>query len=294
MNFERLRYLAAVARTGSVRGAAAALHVTPGAVSKGLARLEQESGTQLLVPAGRGVALTDDGLWLARRAEHLVGEYTALGSDLATRRGREPELCMATYDVFAAWFPGQVASRYLPGVPLSVRERWPGEVEVAVANGESDVGVTYIPVATEGVDHVEAARVQLAVYTVRGAFVSTPVDMLPFAVPSHPVSGAMGQYGPLDGWPADAPLRDVRFRASSLEARLELARQGVAAVLLPTFVADMHDRRVLAVSRLELRPLPRAFGRLSRRVHVATRTGTEGALRGRCSAIIAGVRAMCG
>src|SRR4051812_24816835 len=103
MNIERLRYLAAVQRTGSVRQAAASLAVTPGAVSKGLARLEQEAGVPLLVPSGRGVVLTDDGDWLARRAEHLLDDVASIGVDLASRRDREPGLCIAAYDVFATW-----------------------------------------------------------------------------------------------------------------------------------------------------------------------------------------------
>lgn len=292
MNFERLRYLAAVGRTGSVRGAAEALHVTPGAVSKGLARLEEETGTRLLVPDGRGVQLTDDGRWLAQRAEHLVGEFSSLGSDLASRRGRNPELCVATYDVFSAWFPGQLARQYLPGVPLSVRERWPGEVEDAVASGVSDVGVTYIPVGTDGIEHVEAARVPLGVFVRGDAFGGVALEELPFAVPSHPVSGMMGQHGPLDGWPSDGVVRSVRLRASSLEARLEVCRQGEAAVLVPRFVVERHNRLVSAANRLQ--PWSgKVPGRLARRVYVVRRIRASDQLHARVQAVLAGVRAMC-
>lgn len=293
MNFERLRYLAAVARTGTVRGAAASLQVTPGAVSKGLARLEEECGVRLLAPDGRGVRLTDDGQWLASRAEHLVGEFASLSSDLASRRTRDPGVCLATHDVFATWFAGQLADRFLPGVPLSVRERWPGEVEEAVATGLSDVGITFMPVSTEGVEHVEAARASLGVYVRRGAFPRVPIAELPFVVPTHPVSGAVGQYGPLDGWPADAPLRDVRFRASSLEARLELARHGLAAIVLPRFVAEMHDRRARPGTLLQAVELPPALANLSRRIHVVRRVGCRGQLARRADAVLEAVTTVC-
>lgn len=293
MDFDRLRYLAAVARTGSVRAAAGALGVTPGAVSKGIARLEEEAGVQLLTPRGRGVALTDEGEWLARRAEHLVAEHASLGNDLAARRSREPELCCATYDVFATWLPGLLARQFLPGVPLSIRERWPGEVESAVATGLSDLGITFIPVATDGVVHVEVARVPLGIFTRRGAFRGVPSLELPFVVPSHPVTGAVGQYGPLDGWPPDAPLRDVRFRASSLEARLELCRQDQAATLLPNFVAAMHNARTRPALALEQRPDVAAAGRLRRRVYVVQRSGSGQQLHAHVEAVSAAVRAVC-
>jgi DNA-binding transcriptional LysR family regulator len=293
MNFDRLRYLAAVARTGSVRGAAVALHVTPGAVSKALARLEEEVGSPVLVQVGRGVELTDEGRWLAQRAEHLVGEFASIGADLERRRGRVAEMCLATYDAFAAWLPGPLSRQFLPGVPLSVRERWPGEVEAAVASCVSDVGVTFIPVATDGVEHVEVARVPLGVYAARGAFEGVPLARLPFAVPSHPVSGAVGDHGPLDGWPADAAPREVRIRASSLEARLDVARAGEAAIVLPHFVAARHNAAHLAGQRLhpwEGRGVP---ARLARRVYVVRRVGASPQMAQRVESVIAAVRALC-
>lgn len=189
MDFDRLRVLAAVARTGSVRGAAAAINVTPGAVSKSISRLEAECDVALVAPRGRGIVLTADGEWLARRAEHLVGEHAALTSDLSSRRGREAGFCIASYDVFVEWFPALVARQFLPGGPMSVRERYPGEIEAAVASRVSDVGITWTPVPTEGVAHRRVARVELGAFTARGAFPGQATADLPFVVPMHPVSG---------------------------------------------------------------------------------------------------------
>ncbi|MCW2973399.1 MAG: hypothetical protein JWN72_1672 [Thermoleophilia bacterium] len=293
MDFDRLRYLAAVARTGSMRSAAVALGVTPGAVSKGIARLEQESGVTLLVASGRGVALTDEGSWLAQRAEHLVGEHASLTTDLAQRTARQPELCVAAYDVFATWFLGLLGAQFLPGVPLSIRERWPGEVEAAVATAVSDVGITYTPVAVDGVSHEEVARVPLHVVVRRGSHRGVPFAALPFAVASHPISGAVGQFGPLDGWPADAPGRDVRFRTSSLEARLDLCRQGAAAIVVPSFVLELHNRRARAADHLIIVDPAGSIGPLRRRIHVARRSTTTGRLAAYVDVVTAAVRAMC-
>jgi DNA-binding transcriptional LysR family regulator len=292
MEFDRLRYLATLARTGSMRAAAEALHVTPGAISKALARLEEETGLTLVAPDGRGVRLTHEGEWLARRAQHLVGEHAALGHDLATRQHRTQGLCIATYDAFAEWLQALLARQFLPDVPLSMRERWPGEIEAAVADGVSDVGVTFAPVATAGVTHVEVARVELAPYTRRGAFRGIATEDLPYAVPSHAVAGT-SPYGALDGWPADAPQRDARYRASAHESRLELARTGVAAVFLPRFAAARHDERVPASMRLEERPLPKGMRRPARRVYVAHRETLPEQMAARVQAVRAAVGAMC-
>lgn len=292
MDFDRLRYLAALDRTGSMRRAAAALAVSPGAVSKGIARLEEEAGVPLLVPDGRGVVLTEEGRWLASRAQHLVGEFASLGADLATRRSREPSLCIATYDVFAAHLPGLLARQFLPDQALSMRERWPGEVEQAVAAAVSDVGVTFIPVATEGVEHVEVARVASCIAARRGAFEDAPLEQLPFVVPSHPITGAVASHGPLDGWPVDV-RRDVRYRVSSAEARLDLAAQGVAVAVVPEFALARYNRGRTPAHRLVALPAPRRVGSLRRGVFLASRSTAAPELARRIAAVHAGVAALC-
>ena len=58
LHFERLQALNAVSTFGSVTGAAAALHLTPSAVSQQLAKLQRDVGQRLIEPHGRGVRLT--------------------------------------------------------------------------------------------------------------------------------------------------------------------------------------------------------------------------------------------
>lgn len=292
MEFDRLRYLATLARTGSMRSAAEALHVTPGAISKALARLEEEAGFELFVPDGRGVRLTHEGEWLARRAQHLVGEHTSLTLDLEARQFRTTELCVASYDAFAEWLQALIARQFLPDVPLSMRERWPGEIESALAQGITDVGVTFAPVATAGIVHDEVTLVQLGIFARRGAFRGVASDALPYAVPSHAVSGT-SRYGALDGWPADGPQRDARYRASAHESRLELARHGLAAVVLPRFAAVRHNERVPRAMQLEERPLPPGMTTPRRRVYVAYREGRSDAMAARVEAVRAAVAALC-
>jgi len=72
----RLLVLRAVHRTGSVHGAATALHLTPSGVSQHLHRLEAEAGIPLLDRTqrggGRAVRLTEAGLALAQRADDVA------------------------------------------------------------------------------------------------------------------------------------------------------------------------------------------------------------------------------
>ena len=59
LDLVRLRVLAAVARHGSVTAAARELHYSQPSVSHHLAKLEAETGAQLLQRVGRGVRLTE-------------------------------------------------------------------------------------------------------------------------------------------------------------------------------------------------------------------------------------------
>ncbi len=72
MELRHLRYFLAVAREGNMTRAAASLHVTQPTLSRQLADLEQELGSELFVRESRGVALTDSGMLLRKRAEEIV------------------------------------------------------------------------------------------------------------------------------------------------------------------------------------------------------------------------------
>ncbi|MFE5857354.1 LysR family transcriptional regulator [Streptomyces sp. NPDC056500] len=88
LNLERLRTLDALARYGSVSGAAGGLHVTTSAVSQQMAKLEREVGQPLLTKNGRGVRLTDAGRLLADHAARILSQVELAQSDIEAQRGR--------------------------------------------------------------------------------------------------------------------------------------------------------------------------------------------------------------
>ncbi|WP_062137606.1 LysR family transcriptional regulator [Demequina aestuarii] len=82
MNWDRLRVLDAVARTGSVGEAAVVLHLTGPAISQQLRRIEAEAGVSIVVPAGRGIRLTDEGKLLADYARRMRGLMQSAENEL--------------------------------------------------------------------------------------------------------------------------------------------------------------------------------------------------------------------
>src|SRR5438874_11830779 len=79
--------LAALARAGSLTAAARELHCTQPAVSHHLARLEAETGAQLVQRAGRGIRLTQAGRLLADRAAEIIGRIDAADAELSAHVG---------------------------------------------------------------------------------------------------------------------------------------------------------------------------------------------------------------
>ena len=73
MTFAQLNTFLALARVGSVRGAAAALVVTEPAVSAAVGALQRDLGVELVTRQGRGIVLTPAGETLARYAAELLG-----------------------------------------------------------------------------------------------------------------------------------------------------------------------------------------------------------------------------
>ena len=65
-----LRYFVEVARTGSISDASARLHVAVSAISRQIAKLENETGAPLFERRPRGMALSEpaSGCWRSRSA----------------------------------------------------------------------------------------------------------------------------------------------------------------------------------------------------------------------------------
>jgi LysR family glycine cleavage system transcriptional activator len=100
------RAFEAVGRLGSLRRAADELHVTPGAVSQQLRKLQDDLGVALLEKDGRRLRLTDAGRQLMAASGVALGELTGCLNGLATRAA------------------GRDRRRMVLSVPLSLGVSW--------------------------------------------------------------------------------------------------------------------------------------------------------------------------
>ncbi|WP_431897415.1 LysR family transcriptional regulator [Nonomuraea sp. bgisy101] len=94
----RLRTLRAVADHGTVTAAAAALHVTPSAVSQQLGALEHEVGHRLFARDGRGIRLTAVGRIMLAHADEVLAQLERAQAEVAAyTTGSAGEVTVASF-----------------------------------------------------------------------------------------------------------------------------------------------------------------------------------------------------
>src|SRR3954470_13644138 len=119
LDLTRLRVIDAVARCGSVTAAAKELSYSQASVSPHPARLEAETGAQLLQRVGRGIRLTPAGRLLADRAAEILGRIDAADAELSAHVG------LTSGRVRLAAFASAIGS-LLPQAVAALSERHPG------------------------------------------------------------------------------------------------------------------------------------------------------------------------
>ena len=141
----RLRVLDAVARNGSVTAAAQELSYSQSSVSHHLARLEAETGAQLLQRAGRGVRFTPAGELLADRAAEILGRLDAADAELSAHVG------LTAGRVRMAAFASAIGS-LVPQAVATLADRHPG-LQIRLAHTHPH----------EAIDLLRAGKVEVAI-----------------------------------------------------------------------------------------------------------------------------------
>src|SRR5947199_4435083 len=143
----RLRVIDAVARHGSVTAAAHELHYSQPSVSHHLARLEAETGAQLLQRVGRGIRLTEAGRLLADRAAEIIGRIDAADAELAAHVGLTAgRVRLAGFSsAIGSLVPRAVATLASehPGLEISLTDTHPTEALELLRAGKIDVAVIF-------------------------------------------------------------------------------------------------------------------------------------------------------
>ncbi|OHV28789.1 LysR family transcriptional regulator [Pseudofrankia sp. EUN1h] len=148
IDVRRLRLLRELDNRGTVAATAAALHLTPSAISQQLAALSRETGVMLLDPVGRRVRLTPAARVLLRHADEIFAQLERAEADLAAfDEGRLGEVTIAA---FATAITGIVAPALQelrithPGLQITIVDVGPPDCYDMLISGELDMAFDFV------------------------------------------------------------------------------------------------------------------------------------------------------
>ena len=147
LDVTRLRVIDAVARHGSVTAAARELHYSQPTVTHHLARLETETGAQLLQRVGRGIRLTQAGQLLAGRAAEIIGRIDAADAELSAHVGltagrvRLAGFSSAIGSLVPRAVAGLAGSH--PGLQISLTDMHPPDALELLRTGKIEVAIIF-------------------------------------------------------------------------------------------------------------------------------------------------------
>lgn len=246
MDWDDLRIFHAIARAGSLTGAAHRMGVNQSTMSRRLAALERRLGARLLNRRAGGVSLTTAGEELLQRAEAVAEQFDQIERGVAGRDTRlTGRLRVTCTDNFAYNFVIAQIGRFArmhPGIDIDLST---GYQHFSLARREADVAIRTTMKPPETLVGRRLFRAALAAYAAPELVDRLPPDPDPASLPWIGYqSEAYNRLMITDHFPTAA----IRHRVESNLMRNAMARNGVGVAVTGCFAGDPDPglRRVYA------------------------------------------------
>ncbi len=238
-----MRYVVAVAETGSFTRAAERCFVVQSALSHQVAALERELGVRLFARTSRRVEITAAGEAFLPQARLALDAAQRAGLEAAAAAGQvRGSLRLGVIPTVTALDVPAVLRRFraaYPQVTASLRVAASDALVTGVRAGEVDVAVLGLPSdqPPSGVRHRELARERLVAAVGAGHPLAgrARVDLAELAdeVFADFPAGSPGRAQSDRAFAAAGLRRDVAFEAPASDLLLGLVREGLAVTMLP-------------------------------------------------------------
>lgn len=146
MTLTQLRYVIAVADTGSMNEAAKRLFIAQPSLSQSLKELEKEIGIEIFLRTNRGVVLTEEGAEFLGYARQVAEQYELMESRYVEKKNVKKRFAvsMQHYTFAVKAFIEMVKQFGMDEYEFAVRETKTYEVIEDVKNFRSEIGILYI------------------------------------------------------------------------------------------------------------------------------------------------------
>jgi DNA-binding transcriptional LysR family regulator len=145
MTLQQLKYILAIAATGSMNKAAEQLYVSQPSLTSSVQELEKEIGIKVFNRSGRGVTLTNDGVEFVQYARQVVGQFDVLSEKYSGKGRVKKKFGVSTqhYSFAVKAFVEMVNEFDTAEYEFAVRETKTAEVISDVATMRSEIGIIY-------------------------------------------------------------------------------------------------------------------------------------------------------
>lgn len=253
MNHNFLRFQEIV-RCGSIRSAADRLFVTPSALSREIAKLEESLGTMLFERHTRGMVLTAAGQIYLDHVRDVLHGFDRMRSELDAlqdlRRGHVSLLSVEGYAPdFLAPAIGQFQERY-PHLRFTVRITGTHEVVAGIGSGEADIGLAFHLQPTDGIQSVLRLHAPLLAVMAPGHPLANTKSLTLAALTKHRLGVPDTNFGVRKLIDLQSHIANVHLEpaleANSLSVLRGFAREGGGVTVL----SGMSIRNEIATGQL--------------------------------------------
>jgi LysR family transcriptional regulator, nitrogen assimilation regulatory protein len=147
IEIRELRSFIHIARVGSFSRAAAELYIAQPALSRQIAKLEDELGTPLFMRHGRGVSLTGAGAQLLERAEMIINFVAQTGEHVRASADRlSGHIAFGMPPAVGVWVCAPIIEAFRehwPAVSLHMREGLSSSLQEWLLDRRVDVAIVY-------------------------------------------------------------------------------------------------------------------------------------------------------
>lgn len=246
MEIFELRYFLAVAQVENVNRAAERVHVSPGSLSKAVARLEDELQAPLFFKSGRGIRLTPEGKLLKIRAARILELEEDARFELKGKDAGSLNISVVSEEILQAGFGPKIAARVaelLPTARMSFLSGTEAQALERVRDGDAHLAlITREP--PPDMSSKILARIEFRTCAskkhplVKKGAAGTPIPLEqilrhPFVSPDGAILGRIARSDATDGWRDDRFPRRIGYKVGGLKLIENLIRDGLALGYLP-------------------------------------------------------------